>query len=397
MGAFANVQKMVTSSLGNWRAAARQGLVNLRTVPGADHVLVTKDNHRFINMCSCSYLGLNRHPSILAGAMQALEREGTMSTSVSRARIAPQLLDETEELMGRVFNCEVMLTPSCYIASAAVLPLLASGHFTEGHKPLMVFDAQCHFSMSALKAQCSDETDVCTCPHNDMEYILNLCRSHDYVVYICDGAYSMGGNAPIQALIELQREHNLFLYIDDSHSISVQGIHGSGLARSHYDDLSERTIIVASLAKAFGATGGAILLGDRHIKEMLTYCGGPLGWSQMINAPGLGAIKAAAELHLTGELEKLQQSLKHVMNHLDKHAPTVNAGNGLPIRVINMGSADKAIKASVALYQRGFYCSTVFFPIVAQNNPGIRLMGRANLTDQQLGSFCQALSEVLPE
>ncbi|PHM51218.1 aminotransferase class I/II-fold pyridoxal phosphate-dependent enzyme [Xenorhabdus sp. KK7.4] len=394
MGQYSNIGKMVTSSLVSWRKANEYGLTGIRTIDYKGNKLITDDGHEFINMCSCSYLGLNRHPKIIDGAIRALEHEGTMSTSVSRARIAPRLMVETEQLMSKVFDAEIILTTSCFTASVSVLPLLASGQLTEGKKPLMIFDRSCHFSMNILKPNCGNETEVVTCPHNSIEFIEQACKENDTVAYVCDGAYSMGGNAPIEELIRLQKEYGLFLYIDDSHSISVYGEQGVGLSRSFFDKLNDRTVIVGSLAKAFGATGGVIMLGSNKYREMLDYCSGPLGWSQMINAPGLGAIKASAQIHLSDELPKLQAQLGEAMAHFDRIIPSSNAGNGLPIRVIDLPSVDDAVEASARLFQKGFYCSAVFFPIVAKDRPGIRVMGRANMSNEDIESFCEALKTI---
>lgn len=397
MNHFANIAKMVTASLPNWQAAHAEGLTGIRTVPGEGNSLTAADGHRFINMCSCSYLGLNLHPAITAGAIQALEQEGMISTSVSRARIAPRLLNETEALLREVFRCDTLVAPSCFIASASVLPLLASGQFTDGVKPLMIFDGRCHFSMQIQKACCADETEVVTSPHNDCAFIERACQTHARVAYICDGAYSMGDNAPLAELARLQQRYGLFLFIDDSHSLSVSGPRGCGLARAHFEQLNDRTIIVASLAKAFGATGGLIMLSSRRQREMIVYCGGPLGWSQMVSTAGLGAIMAAAKIHLGDELPRLQQRLRDVMRCLDDAVPSANAGNGLPIRVFDLASISDALSASRHLYLKGFYCSAVFFPIVARDRPGIRVMGRANMTRQDIDRFCAAIRTIVGE
>jgi len=395
MGLYGNIKNMVEQSMPSWRAARLHGLTDIRTKGFENGRIVTVDGHKFINMISCSYLGLNRHPAVVQGAIDGILEEGTMSTSASRARIAPSLMDEVEALMGRVFGAEAIITPSATMSSAVVLPLLASGQLTDGEKPLMVFDKNCHFSMNVQKAVCGDETEVMTCAHNDIEAIETLCRTHACVAYVADGAYSMGGNTPVEELQRLQREYGLFLYLDDSHSVSVCGERGEGFVRSQMEAVDARTIIVASLAKAFGATGGLILFGNPEFRELFDYCGGPLGWSQMINAAGLGAIRASARIHLTDELPALQAKLKHMMEFFDAKIPTENAGNGLPIRVIDLGSVDKAVSVAADVYKRGFYTSAVFFPIVAKNRAGLRAMGRADMTHDDIELFCGALHSAI--
>ncbi len=395
MGKYSNIQKMIDLSIQSWNQATQAGLTGIRTTKVVGNKFETATGHRFINLVSCSYLGLNRHPKILQGAIEALEQESMLSISVSRARIAPLLLDDTEDLMSMVFRAKAVVTASCTTASAGILPILASGHFTDGTKPFMIFDKNSHFSMNVMKAACGDETEVSTCEHNDVDFIEDACKKYPVVAYIADGAYSMGGAAPIERLRELQAKYNLFLYLDDSHSVSVFGKTGEGMARSHFgESLPPRTIIVASLAKAFGASGGIILFSDESYAPAIDFCAGPLGWSQMVNTAGLGAIKASAEIHLSDELGKLQKKLQTNMALIDQTVPTVNAGNGLPIRVIDFANVNQAVDCSEQLFNDGFYCSAVFFPIVARGRSGIRAMGRADLETEDILTFCKAMEKI---
>lgn len=88
--------------------------------------------------------------------------------------------------------------------------------------------------MNHIKAACADETDVVTCPHNDMNYLEDLCKTNRRIAYIADGVYSMGGGANIEAIKYLKNRYGLFTYLDDSHSLSATGDQGQGL----YDQAS---------------------------------------------------------------------------------------------------------------------------------------------------------------
>ncbi|WP_341538419.1 aminotransferase class I/II-fold pyridoxal phosphate-dependent enzyme, partial [Pseudomonas viridiflava] len=102
-----------------------------------------------------------------------------------------------------------------------------------------------------------------------MEQLETLCKAHDRVAYVADGVYSMGGMADIESLIYLKEKYGLFLYLDDSHAISALGVGGTGYARSKLDELDGNTIIVASLGKAFGASGGVAMLGNDRQKKLI--------------------------------------------------------------------------------------------------------------------------------
>lgn len=397
MGQYGNINKMISSTLSSWQEGANHGLMHIKTRKTDTSKLQDPRGHQFVNMSSCSYLGLNRHPAILKGAIDAIEREGVLNHSVSQVRIAPELIDEAESAMSELFKCEAMLGSSCFHVSATLLPLLSSGHLSGGIKPVMVFDKHCHFSMNIMKAVCGDETEVLTIQHNDMNMLEDICKKHQVVAYVCDGAYSLGGTAPISDLIALQDRYGLYIYADDSHAVSVSGKHGQGFVRSHYNELCERTFIGASLAKSFGALGGVLLVNNKKQREIIDYSAGPFGWSQAFSVPGMGAVKASAELHMTNEVAMLQEKIRSNMEYFDSLIPTQHAGNQLPIRVVEVGKEEHAFEVAKRIYEQGFYMSAVFFPIVRRGHAGLRIMGRADIERSDILALCEAVQEFTAE
>jgi len=279
------------------------------------------------------------------------------------------------------------------VLTASILPLLAAGQLAEGGPRVVVFDRNCHFSMAYIKPICADETVVLSCDHNDLGYLEDVCRRYPSVAYVGDGAYSMGGSAALSGLLDLQDRYGLFLYLDDSHSLSLLGEHGAGFVRSQLQ-MNELTILVASLSKGFGTGGAAAMLGDPRLASRLARHGGPLGWSQEMSVPLIGASLASAAIHRSPELGLLQRQLHANIDYFDELLPNPLAGNGLPVRRITVGDPSRAIELSAELYRRGFYCSAVFFPIVAADQAGIRIMIRADLSRQQLASLAGHIKEI---
>src|SRR3546814_11988487 len=116
--------------------------------------------------------------------------------------------------------------------------------YTTLFRSFVAFDRLCHASLAYHKPVVAAETEVVTVDHNDLSALERLCEAKGCVAYICDGVYSMGGEAPLQALMRLQERYNLFLYIDDPHGISILGPQGVGFARGQLpDELGPRTIV----------------------------------------------------------------------------------------------------------------------------------------------------------
>lgn len=391
-----NNQKMIPASESAWAVARESNMLNIRVeaVDGQNRLREVDTGHEFANLCSCSYLGLNSHPDVIQGGIDALRREGITGLSMAEFRIRLGLMEELEEQLADLFGGPVLPAVTSSALTAAILPVLGSGHLTDSEPLVMVFDKFAHFSMAFVKPIVADETRVLNAPHNDMNYLEDVCRKYPRVAYVCDGVYSTGGATDLQALLTLQEKYGLFLYLDDSHSLSTQGKNGEGYIRSRLREMNDRTLIIASIAKAFGSTGGIAMLGSRKHYDFL-YRTGPMGWSQSLRTAAIGTSMGSIQVHRSPELAKRQEQLRRNIALFDEHIQTEQRGDGLHIKVVEVGEQDKAVKLSRELYKRGFYCSAVFFPIVPVGKAGIRLMLRGDLPTEQVQSFIGHLKEVL--
>jgi 7-keto-8-aminopelargonate synthetase-like enzyme len=393
---YRNSEKLIASADPVWQAAVDNRLADLVVREGKNGcLLVAETGHEFINMCSCSYLGLNRHPMIIRGAIDALRSIGTTGLALATTRMRYDLHARLEEELADLFGATCLLGLSCSVLTSGILPLLAAGQLTDGKPVVMAFDRFSHFSMAYIKPICADETLVLTCPHNDLDALESICKKYPRVAYVTDGAHSMGGAVAMKGLQELQDRYGLFLFVDDSHSLSIVGEHGEGYARSSLP-MTPLTIIVASLGKAFGALGGVAMLGSHSLAKLLQRHAGPVGWSQNIQVPALGAGLASAAIHRTPELGELQRKLHEHIELFDKLVPTPYAGDGLTVRRIDVGDSDQAIQISAELFRRGYYCSAVFFPIVPKGQAGLRIMLRTDLTTEQIARLAHEIQGLVP-
>ncbi|MFD0351010.1 hypothetical protein ACFQ0M_43180 [Kitasatospora aburaviensis] len=59
------------------------------------------------------------------------------------------------------------------------------------------------------------------------------------------------------------------------------------------------------------------------------------------------------------------------------------------------GDNDRAVRLSNELYERGYYCSAMFFPIVARGQAGVRMMLRGDMPTELTERFAADLVDVL--
>ncbi|MFZ3599008.1 aminotransferase class I/II-fold pyridoxal phosphate-dependent enzyme [Streptomyces sp. BH104] len=398
MHAYMNMKKSAKISHDFWETTTRAGMFDIVAAGlGDGHHRSLADGHEFVNMSSYSYLGLDTHPKLVQGAIDAVRAEGALNTSTSRMRIRFGALRDAEDAMSELFDVEAVTVASCAAAAWASLPLLASGLLTGGEPPLMVFDKNAHFCLNAMKPNVADEAPLTTIRHNDIEALEDLCKQHPQVAYIADGVYSTGGMAPIPELLRLQEKYGLFLFFDEAHGVSTVGERGRGAVLEAMGQINDRTLIITSLNKGFGASGGAIFLGpkgSRERRDIALRNGGPLMWSQRINTAGLGSVLASVDLHRSDELPALQRRLQRNVDLFDSLVPTALSGDGLPIRFVDIGSEDATVRLAQALLQRGYYASPIFFPVIARGKAGLRLMIRANMSAAEIEDFARQLKEL---
>ncbi|HHL1992067.1 aminotransferase class I/II-fold pyridoxal phosphate-dependent enzyme [Acinetobacter baumannii] len=370
-----NAARMAEISRPHFNSAYEKGLMGVSCrVNESRQIEITTTGQVVVDYTRCGYLNLDSHPDVLASAQQSMDEIKSVHFSVARTRLSAEPLWRLEKKLSDLFDVSgIIVFPTVAAANMGALPLLAAGLFTGGVKPLIVFDRFAHVTLQYHIPVLREETDVLIIEHNDLAHLEELCRSGRPVAYVGDGAYSMGGAAPVRELHALQEKYGLFIYLDDAHGISVVGKHGEGFVRSQLDHLNDKTIIAASLGKGFGAAGGLLMLGSKEIENTIRRYAPTYAFSCAPNTAAVGAALASAEIHATPKLQELQLQLQKNLSLFDELIPTETKGSPLPIRIIRINNAEKAIAKGEYLLQQGHYVSVVFFPTVPIGQAALRV------------------------
>ncbi|MDA9512159.1 7-keto-8-aminopelargonate synthetase [Bradyrhizobium sp. CCBAU 11430] len=398
-GHFRNTAYVIEESRRYFDAAHAAGLMGIhgRSTIGRAFALgcgPLDSRPQVLDFVRCSYLGLDNHPVVIDGAIEAIKAHRSLHWSCARTRLNFDLLAVLEATLSDMFCARVLTYSTVMLANLGAMPLLASGQLTGGRKPVVVFDRFAHVSLAYHKPVVADETRVETVAHNDIDALERLCRQEPVVAYVCDGVYSMGGHSPINELRQLQERYGLFLYIDDAHGTSLFGRHGEGFARSQFPSgLGDRTIIAASLGKGFGASGGMLMLGTSDQETLFRRYSVPYAFSVPPNLAAVGAALGSCKIHRSEELGQRQRRLAQRIKLFDRLMVTAEQGNSLPIRMIATGSEAKAIAIARELLDAGLYTSVTFFPTVAQGRAGIRVCITADHEARDIERLCDCVLE----
>jgi 7-keto-8-aminopelargonate synthetase-like enzyme len=360
--------------------------------------VVTLRGRRHVNFGSCSYVGLETDLRLKNAACDAVARYGVQFAS-SRAYVSCPPYAELERLLGAMFDAPLVVAQTTTLAHFAALPILI------GREDAVICDQLVHHSVQAVLPTLAAAGTLCRfVRHNRVDRLDQLVRTlaerHRRVWYLADGIYSMHGDAaPHAALRELVSRHEqLRLYIDDAHGLSWAGRHGRGTVLGD-GPLPPRTVVVASLAKAFSAGGAVLVFPDAETARLVRTCGSTMIFSGPLQPPLLGAAIASARVHLSPEIHERQKKLMeriHLFNSLaDQRGLPLGSAAATPIRFVRTGDNDTTYQIVGELMGDGFYVNTAVFPAVSAGNGGLRIALTVHQTLDDIRALIDAIARRL--
>ncbi len=342
-----------------------------------------------LDLASNDYLGLGRHPQLLAAARQALDRDGVGSGGsrlVSGSRPVHSALERRlADWLGRE---RVLLFPSGFQANLAAVGALADRH------SLVIADRLCHHSLwVGVQAR---GARLQRFAHNnlaDLEQRLIKARAQapsQRLLVISESLFSMEGSQPdAGALASLCAEHGAALLLDEAHALGVLGPGGRGLGWGH----PGVTLVSGTFGKAFGG-GGAFLATGAVAGEWLLQQAGAFRYTTAL-APALAAAALAAlDLVETnpGWGPALVARAERWRRGLAEAGWPRPPGQG-PIVSLLVGEEQAALALQLRLEQHGLLAVAIRPPTVPPGTSRLRLVLRQDLPPGSLKRLLKALGE----
>lgn len=380
--------------------AAQRGIIHLTAddQPCNGTQLRVK-GRELVNFGSCSYLGLEQDPRLIAGVVSAVQRFGTQFSS-SRAYMSTSLYEQLEATLARIYDKPVLVTPTTSLGHQAALPTLVRD------EDAIILDHQVHASVqSAVQLLKPRGIPVHLARHNNLEHVQKLIEQlrphHRHIWYMADGVYSMYGDfAPVPGLLSLlERHEQLHVYFDDAHGMTWTGPKGCGYLHGQLPQ-HPRVMLAVSLNKAFASAGGALVFPNEEWARKVRTAGPTLIFSGPVQPPMLGAALASARLHVEDALVPLQQRLLGLIEYtrerlLARHLPLVSK-DATPIFFVAAGLPRVAYNLIGRLYQEGFYVNTGTFPATTMQRGGVRFTLTCHHTHEQIDRLVELLAHHYP-
>jgi 8-amino-7-oxononanoate synthase len=215
-----------------------------------------------LDLSSNDYLGLSRHPEVIAGAAEAVRTWGAGSTGSRLVTGSTRLHAELEEELADFCGVSAALVfSSGFLANLGALTALS------GPETLIVSDAHNHASL--IDGCRLSRAEVAVAPHADPGAVHSLLatRTHRHALVVTDSVFSVDGDlAPLPEFAVAARQHGAALVVDDAHGFGVLS-DGRGAA----DRLTgaEDIVVTATLSKSLGAQGGVVLGSRRVVRHLV--------------------------------------------------------------------------------------------------------------------------------
>jgi 8-amino-7-oxononanoate synthase len=344
-----------------------------------------------INFASYNYLGLAKHPEVIAAAKSALDRYGVGACGSPILSGMTDLHRELEDSLARFLG-----RPSSMIFNSGfggALGMIA-GILRKGD--VAVLDSKSHISLiegaklSGARIELFDHNDP-----NSLDAALGRHAGRRRLV-VTEGIFSMDGDmADLPAVVPVAEKHGVGIVIDEAHSILTAGAHGRGVTE-HFGLEDSITLQYATFSKAFGAIGGFIS-GPADTLAYLRYFASSYGFSCAL--PPVIVASVLAALDVATRDDSLRQTLHRNADYFRTSLQGLGLDTGesnsqvVPIVI----GADRTMLYELALEMRdkGLFLAVVDYPSVPEDRVRYRVSVTAAHTRQDLDEALTIIEDTI--
>ena len=333
-------------------------------------------------LSSNNYLGLANHPEVVAAGIEGLRRYGAGTASVRFicGTFAPHL--ELERELAEFLHTEAATTyVSCWNANEALIPTLTDPN-------TVIFSDELNHASIIDAIRLARPARKVIYAHSDMAQLrdgLRACEREQRKLIVTDGVFSMEGDlARLPDLVELAREYDAIVIVDDSHGTGVLGATGRGIGE-HFGLLGEVEIYTSTLGKALGGAAGGFVAASAAVCDWLAQRSRPQLFSNAL--PPTVACSARAALRILREnpslLERLRANVAYFRGRLEEIGYRPLPGESAIIPIV-VGDTAFAIRISERLLEEGIFVTGFGYPVVPEGTARIRVQISAALQRQHL-------------
>jgi 8-amino-7-oxononanoate synthase len=340
-----------------------------------------------LDLAGNDYLGLGQNPTVRQAAADAATSWGA---GAGASRLVSGTLTLHEQLEDEL--AEYLQQPAALVLSTGYHANLSLVTALADRTTRVLSDAHVHASL--IDAVRMSRAQVEVVAHQDVAAVgaglVAARRAGERALVLVESVYSvLGDAAPLAALAGLCEEHDALLVVDEAHGI---GVHGPGLVATAGLAGLDHVVVTATLSKALGAQGGAVL-GSHLLREHLVNRARPFIFdTALAPASTAGALAALREIRARPELGALVRRRRdELADALGVPAP-VGAVLSVPLP-----TPQAAVAGQVAANDAGVRVGCFRPPSVPDGISRLRITVNAALSESQWTRAVDVLLTVVGE
>ena len=324
-------------------------------------------------LSSNNYLGLSDEPSVVQAGIEGLKKFGAGTGSVRFICGTFTVHRELEQALARFVGTDASMS---YVSAWNANEGLTATVVEEGD--FVVSDALNHASIidSIRLAKAITKCTTGVYKHGDLDDLVEKLKANKAAkrrMIWTDGVFSMEGSiAKLPEILQIARDHDAIVVMDDSHATGVLGATGRGTAE-HFGVLGEVDVITSTLGKALGGAAGGFVAGPAALCDLLTQRSRPQLFSNAL--PPTVAASALASVEFIEKHPERVRTLKENATYF--RSAITEAGfkplaGETPIVPIIIGETADAIRMSDLMLEEGVFVTGFGFPVVPQGQARVR-------------------------
>jgi glycine C-acetyltransferase len=346
-------------------------------------------------LSSNNYLGLSDEPSVVNAGIDGLKKYGAGTGSVRFICGTFTVHRELEQALARFVGTDASMS---YVSAWNANEGLTATVVEEGD--FVVSDALNHASIidSIRLAKAITKCTTGVYKHGDLDDLVEKLKANKAAkrrMIWTDGVFSMEGSiAKLPEILQIARDHDAIVVMDDSHATGVLGRNGRGTAE-HFGVLGEVDVITSTLGKALGGAAGGFVAGPAALCDLLTQRSRPQLFSNAL--PPTVAASALASVEFIEKhperVKKLKENADYFRNAITEAGFKPLAGE-TPIVPIIIGETADAIRMSDLMLDEGVFVTGFGFPVVPQGQARVRCQVSAAHSREDLDLAVRAFVRV---
>src|SRR5215468_9976698 len=235
-------------------ARADDAYCYFRVIESPQDPEVVVGGRKLVMLGSNNYLGLTNHPKVKEAAVDAVRRFGTGCAGSRLLNGTLTLHEALEAKLARFIGKPAAVTFSTgfQVNLGTISSLLDRGD-------VVYLDKQDHACI--IDGARLSFARIRKFAHNDVEDLRRLMKADTGDrgrLIVVDGVFSMEGDiAPLPQIVQVAREHDAAVMVDDAHGLGVLGRHGRGTPE-HFDLEDDVHLIMGTFSKSLASIGGFI-------------------------------------------------------------------------------------------------------------------------------------------